>query len=90
MIRSKSSLNLVYKDFSTSAIGTTIFQSTSDPMSIGNIMMHNELIYINSEFDIPVKEEYYEPPVYKGYEFDYELEKILNKFDLALRDLAEL
>ncbi len=87
---SESIQNLIFKDFSTSAIGGSSTFSSADPTNLASIMLTTEIIIADPDLDINSSQLKLIPTIFKGYRYDFELEQIMDKYDPALQDLSKL
>ncbi|MDY6896446.1 MAG: hypothetical protein SVO01_13665 [Thermotogota bacterium] len=81
MKMNRINFNNVYQSYSTTASFEGYTESTADSTTLAEMML-----YISFPFDL----EEFEEKLIKGHNLDFTLEKIMKKYDPALRTLAKL
>ncbi len=69
-----------YNDFTSSSIGTRVYQSTADPINLSSTIIYTGYLVVNKYVD----------RYFDIHELDTEIEKILEKFEPAIRELTAI
>lgn len=77
----KQTIDNVHQSYSSTASFEGFAESSADSTTLAEMMLY---------FTVPFDLEEFEEPFIKGHDLDSTLEKIMKKYDPALKKLAEL